>query len=133
VAQRLVFTGVVPRTEVPAAAMAFDIALQTALVPYASPLCLFEYMALGKVILAPDQANHHEVLDKGVDCEMYDPDAPGSIETRLDALMADPQRRAELGAAAKRTLQTRQFVWDGNARRVAAEATSLVGAKPAHP
>jgi len=132
VAQRLVFTGVVPRTEVPAAAMAFDIALQTALVPYASPLCLFEYMALGKVILAPDQANHHEVLEKGVDCEMYDPEAPGSIETRLDALMADPKRRAELGAAAKRTLQTRQFVWDGNARRVAAEATSLVGAKPAH-
>jgi glycosyltransferase involved in cell wall biosynthesis len=132
VAQRLVFTGVVPRADVPAAAMAFDTALQTALVPYASPLCLFEYMALGKVILAPDQPNHHEVLDKGVDCEMYEPVAPGSIEAQPDALMADPARRAKLGAAARRTLQSRQFVWAGNARRVAAEAAHLVGAAPAN-
>jgi glycosyltransferase involved in cell wall biosynthesis len=89
-------------------------------------------MALGKVILAPDQPNHHEVLDKGVDCEMYDPVAPGSIEAQLDALMADPARRAKLGAAARRTLQSRQFVWAGNARRVAAEAAHLVGAAPAN-
>lgn len=126
VADRLVFTGVVPRTEVPAAAMAFDIALQTALVPYASPLCLFEYMALGKVILAPDQPNHHEVLAKGVDCEMYDPAAPQGIEQRLDVLVRDAALRTRLGAAARQTLLTRQFVWDGNARRVAAEAATLI-------
>jgi glycosyltransferase involved in cell wall biosynthesis len=64
VAHKLVFSGVVPRSDVPRSAMAFDIALQTALVPYASPLCLFEYMAMGKAILAPDQPNHHEVLDR---------------------------------------------------------------------
>ncbi len=125
IAHRLVFTGVVPRASVPAAAMAFDIALQTALVPYASPLCLFEYMALGKVILAPDQPNHHEVLSMGVDCDMYDPARPGSIEQRLDALMADAALRRRLGAAARQTLQTRQFVWEGNARRVAAEASAV--------
>jgi glycosyltransferase involved in cell wall biosynthesis len=125
IGHRLVFTGVLPRAEVPAAAMAFDIALQTALVPYASPLCLFEYMALGKVILAPDQANHHEVLTRGVDCEMYDPAVADSIESRLDALLADGERCRRLGAAASRTLRERQFVWEGNARRVAAEAVAL--------
>ena len=125
ITHRLVFTGVVPRTAVPAAAMAFDIALQTALVPYASPLCLFEYMALGKVILAPDQPNHHEVLTRGVDCEMYDPAAARSIESRLNALLLDPPRREQLGLAARQTLRTRHFVWDGNARRVLAEAEVL--------
>ncbi|MDO8770440.1 MAG: glycosyltransferase, partial [Burkholderiaceae bacterium] len=45
VADRLTFTGVVNRARVPALSMAFDIAVQTALVPYASPLCLFEYLA----------------------------------------------------------------------------------------
>ena len=133
IAHRLVFTGVVPRAEVPAAAMAFDIALQTALVPYASPLCLFEYMALGKVILAPDQANHHEVLTRGLDCEMYDPAAAGSIEARLDALLVDAQRREQLGQAARQTLLTRQFVWDGNARRVLAEAAGLLAALRTQP
>jgi hypothetical protein len=42
---------------------AFDIALQTASVPYASPLKLFEYMALSRAVIAPDQPNIREVLE----------------------------------------------------------------------
>ena len=126
IGHKLVFTGVVPRAQVPAAAMAFDIALQTALVPYASPLCLFEYMAMGKAILAPDQPNHHEVLQQGVDCDMYDPAAPGSIELRLDALIADASLRARLGQGARQALADRAYVWEGNARRVADAATALI-------
>lgn len=129
IAQKLVFTGVVPRTRVPAEAMAFDIALQTALVPYASPLCLFEYLAMGKPILAPDQPNHHEVLVKDVDCRMYAPDAPGSIERELDRLMADPAQRAVLGAEAQRALDRRGFYWTANARRVTEVAQSLLTAR----
>ncbi len=129
IAHKLVFTGVVPRAQVPDAAMAFDIALQTALVPYASPLCLFEYMAMGKAILAPDQANHHEVLVRGVDCDMYDPPDPHGIEARLDLLLADPDLRHRLGAAARLALQQRGYHWAGNASRVAAAAGVAVAAK----
>lgn len=118
VKHRLHFTGVLPRREVPAAAMSFDIALQTALVPYASPLCLFEYMALGKAIVAPDQANHHEVLREGIDCVMYRPEEHRSLETALESLVADPARCARLGVAAQRSLNERQFHWIGNAKRV---------------
>lgn len=128
IAHKLVFTGVVPRTSVPAAAMAFDIALQTALVPYASPLCLFEYMAMGKAILAPDQPNHHEVLVRGVDCDMYDPNDPGGVEARLDALIDDAARRQSLGHAARIALQQRQYVWRGNAERVVRAAQEVTGA-----
>ena len=125
IAHKLVFTGVVPRHEVPAHAMAFDIALQTALVPYASPLCLFEYMAMGKAILAPDQPNHHEVLRRGIDCDMYDPHAPGGVESRLDALVADAALRGRLGQGSRQALTDRAYVWEGNARRVAQAATEL--------
>lgn len=126
VVDKLHFTGVVARADVPAAAMAFDVALQTALVPYASPLCLFEYMALGKAILAPDQPNHHEVLTRGVDCEMYEPAIAGSIEVKLNEMVSDRERCLALGAAASQTLRTRQFIWEGNARKVIAEATALI-------
>lgn len=128
IAHKLLFTGVVPRSEVPGHAMAFDVALQTALVPYASPLCLFEYMAMGKAILAPDQPNHHEVLVRDADCDMYDPDADQGIERRLDALMADPARRAALGARARQALQQRGFYWEANARRVAGHAQEVLPA-----
>ncbi len=126
IAHKLKFTGVVPRSGVPAAAAAFDVALQTALVPYASPLCLFEYMALGKAILAPDQANHHEVLVGGVDCELYDPDDETGIEKRLDILTSDAALRARLGAAARQALQDRQYLWASSAQRVTDAAVDAV-------
>jgi glycosyltransferase involved in cell wall biosynthesis len=129
IAHKLKFTGVVPRSSVPAAAAAFDIALQTALVPYASPLCLFEYMALGKAILAPDQPNHHEVLVGGVDSDLYDPADPAGIERRLDVLAGDAALRARLGQAARQALVDRQYVWAGNARRVSDAAVAAVAAQ----
>ncbi len=128
IAHKLKFTGVVPRSQVPAAAAAFDIALQTALVPYASPLCLFEYMALGKAILAPDQANHHEVLVGGIDSALYDPEDSGGIERGLDTLSSDPALRARLGTAAQRALQDRQYLWSGNAKRVTESAADAIAA-----
>jgi glycosyltransferase involved in cell wall biosynthesis len=131
IAHKLVFTGVVPRTEVPGAARAFDIALQTALVPYASPLCLFEYMALGKAILAPDQPNHHEVLVRGEDCEMYDPLASDGVEKALDRMMADSTRLQQLGKAAHQALHARGYMWSGNATRVVAAAQEVI-ARPSH-
>lgn len=129
VAHKLVFTGVVPRTAVPAAAMAFDVALQTALVPYASPLCLFEYLAMGKPVLAPDQANHHEVLVRDIDCCMYAPELPGSIETALDSLIADPARRQAIAVEARRSFERRGFLWASNASRVSDVAAAMRGAR----
>ena len=51
--QRLRFTGFVSRDAVPSHVAAFDIALQPAVTSYASPLKLFEDLALGKAIVAP--------------------------------------------------------------------------------
>lgn len=125
VVHKLHFTGVLPRREVPAAAMSFDIALQTALVPYASPLCLFEYMALGKAIVAPDQANHHEVLQEGIDCEMYQPAQHRGMELALDRLVDNPALRARLGAAAREAIARRELHWTGNASKVVASVRAV--------
>lgn len=119
ISERVRFTGVVRREEVPAIAMAFDIALQTALVPYASPLCLFEYLALGKAIVAPDQPNHHEILTDQVDAILYDPDDDQGIEKALDALRADPGLREQIARAALRVIESKQLTWKQHATRVA--------------
>ncbi len=119
VSDRLHFTGVVQREAVPALAMAFDIALQTALVPYASPLCLFEYLALGKAIVAPDQPNHHEILTHRIDAILYDPDDDQGIEKALDALRADPVWREQIARAALRVIKSKQLTWKQHATRVA--------------
>lgn len=119
VSDRLSFTGVVDREEVPAFAMAFDIALQTALVPYASPLCLFEYLALGKAIVAPDQPNHHEILNDRLDAILYDPDDEQGIEKALDTLRADPEMRKQIAREAQRVIERKKLTWKQHATKVA--------------
>lgn len=128
IADRLTFTGVVPRKQVPVMAAAFDIALQTALVPYASPLCLFEYLALGKAIVAPRQPNHQEILCDGVDALLYDPADPNGIEVALDALCDDAELRERLASRAAHVITERQLTWAHHAKRVTALVERLIGA-----
>ena len=59
---RVRFTGLRAREQIPALVAGFDIALQPRVVDYASPLKIFEYMAAGRAIVAPDQANIREIL-----------------------------------------------------------------------
>jgi glycosyltransferase involved in cell wall biosynthesis len=120
VPDRVSFTGVVQRECVPSLAMAFDIALQTALVPYASPLCLFEYLALGKAVVAPDQPNHREVLKDRVDSILYAPDSDQGIEIALDTLVGDPSLRDRIGKNARRVIRQKGLTWEENAAKVLA-------------
>ena len=119
IADRLTFTGVVNREQVPSLSMAFDIAVQTALVPYASPLCLFEYLALSKAIVAPDQPNHHEILTHGVNAFLYDPEDPEGIEKALDTLSRNLDLRDQMGAAAGEVIARKQLTWRQHAEKVA--------------
>lgn len=124
VSPRVIFAGVVQREAMPAHAAAFDIALQPAAVAYASPLKLFEYMAQGRAIIAPDQANIREVLTDGGDAILF---SASGFENALSALADDAALRDRLGAAARATLVARDFTWAANARRVEAVAERLKG------
>lgn len=129
VPDRLTFTGVVRREEVPAIAMAFDIALQTALVPYASPLCLFEYLALSKAIVAPDQPNHHEILADRVDSVLYDPEDDQGIEKALDVLGKDTGLRERVARAARQVVSNKQLTWNQHATKVVGLFSRLLSEK----
>ena len=118
VADRVTFTGAVPRKDVPALAAAFDIALQTALVPYASPLCLFEYLALGKAIVAPNQPNHREILIDRVDALLYDPVDGLGVEAALDELCDNPVLRESIAASARDVIGRKGLTWERHAARV---------------
>ncbi|MFL1463380.1 glycosyltransferase family 4 protein [Roseococcus sp. DSY-14] len=120
VADRVRFTGLAQREDVPGHVAGFDIALQPAAVPYASPLKVFEYMAAGRAIVAPDQPNLREVLADGRTALLFDPAAPGALWAAIGRLAADAGLRARLGAAARAEVLARDLTWAGNARRVVA-------------
>lgn len=122
---RVTVTGVVDRHEIPAYVAAFDVAVQPKATAYASPLKLFEYMALGRAILAPDQPNLREVLTHGSNALLFAPDDPAALRDVLSRLVVDAGLRARLGAAAARTVADLDLTWDGNARKIAAAAAAL--------
>ena len=130
IADRVRFTGLAPREAVPGLIAGFDIALQPASVPYASPLKVFEYMAAGRAIVAPDQPNIREVLEDGRTALLFDPVRPGAMQEAVARLAADPALRARLGAAARAEVLRRDLTWSGNARRVAALFAALSARRP---
>lgn len=126
VAERLCFTGVVSRDGVAGLISAFDIALQPAANPYASPLKLFEYMAMARAIVAPDQPNIREILQDGRDAVLFSPQDKESFAAAVVKLAADPALRARLAAGATDTVRQRDFTWRRNAERVVELAQQLV-------
>ena len=116
--ERVRFTGVIDRERVPEHVAAFDIALQPAVVPYASPLKLFEYLALGKAIVAPRQPNIEEVLTDGENALLFDNDDTQALEQALSRLCLDPVVRDHISAGAAATIARLGLTWHANARRV---------------
>ncbi|HEY9209573.1 glycosyltransferase family 4 protein [Acidovorax sp.] len=119
-ADRVSFTGVIHRDQVPAHVAAFDVALQPAVTPYASPLKLMEYLVLGKAVIAPATPNLQEVLTDGVNALLFDGDRPGALEQALQQLCSDEPLRQRLAQGATDTIDRLELTWLGNARKVAA-------------
>ncbi len=126
VANQVTFTGVVARDRIIDHIAAFDIALQPDVVSYASPLKLFEYMALGRAIIAPDTANIREVIKQGENALLFDPAREDTFRAALARLCADAALRQTLGAAARHTIVQDGFTWARNAARVEHLARELL-------
>lgn len=129
---RVTFAGLVGRDDIPSYLAAFDIALQPDAVPYSSPLKLFEYMAAGCAIVAPDQPNIREVLIPGRSALLFTPKNPVDFERAVTELCRNPESRALLGKEARAAIISQGLTWDENARRVETLFHGLLapGARP---
>ena len=125
IADRVTFTGIVPRAEFGRHVAAFDIALQPRAVAYASPLKLFDYMAAGKAIVAPDQPNIRELVGDEKSALLFDPQHKTAMLDAILRLVRDSGLRRRLGMAARGLIDERGFTWRENARRVAALGIEL--------
>jgi glycosyltransferase involved in cell wall biosynthesis len=102
------FTGLVPQADGPAHLAAMDI-LVAPHVPnadgtrfFGSPTKLFEYMAMGRAIVASRLEQLGEVLEEGRTAVLVPPGDEATLARAIVGLADDPERRAALGAAARR-------------------------------
>ncbi|MGR3481559.1 glycosyltransferase family 4 protein [Salipiger marinus] len=82
---------------------------------WTSPLKAFEYMALGRAILASDLPNLREVFSDRRNALLCPPEDPEGWVAPLRALAADAGLRARLGDAARQDLAMR-YSWAARAR-----------------
>jgi len=126
ISDRLTFTGIIGRDEVARYVAAFDIALQPAVVAYASPLKLFEYLALGRAIIAPAQPNIMEVLSDGKNAVLFDPDIPGELANAIERVSHDGELRQRIAAGARSSIDEQGLTWHRNAERVVDKFNELL-------
>lgn len=115
---RVTITGIVDRDDVSKYITVFDIALQPDVVEYASPLKLFEYMALNKAILAPDRDNIREILTHDENALLFDPEDDQDFMRHLYSFCINKELRSRIGLAAAKTVEDKKLYWEENARRV---------------
>ena len=93
---------------------------------YTSPLKLFEYLALGRPIVASNLRSIREVLTDERTALLVPPDNPGALASALDRLDSDRELAASLGRAARALAS--EYTWEKRARRLEA---ALEAARPA--
>ena len=126
VSDRVIFAGVIQRAHIAEYMNIFDIALQPAVIPYASPLKLFEYLALGLPIVAPDMPNIREIVGDGDCALLFEPGDKASLNEALFKLCKDSTLRKKLAANATALIDKKGYTWRDNARRIVALTKPLL-------
>ncbi len=119
---RAVFTGLVPQEEGPAHLAACDV-LVSPHVPnpdgtpfFGSPTKLFEYMAMGKGIVASRLDQIGEILEDGASALLVPPGDVDALAAGIARLAGDCPLRERLGAEARRVVLDR-YTWREHTRR----------------
>jgi glycosyltransferase involved in cell wall biosynthesis len=132
-AESAVLTGLVPQEEGPEHLAACDILASPHVANpdgtpfFGSPTKLFEYMAIGKGIVASNLGQIGQVLEHGRTAWLV---APGDIDALVDGLerlIDDAALRSALGAEARREVVAR-YTWHEHTRRTIARLQEIVGA-----
>jgi len=113
----LVITGRVDHSEIPNYIDAIDIAIIPNSNEYRSPIKMFEYMAMGKAIIAPDQPPILEVLENGKTGFIFKNGDGNDLFTKIQTALSNKQMCNSVGLNAK-YLVVNDFTWDIHATKI---------------
>ena len=117
VEEHFTFTGKCYHNQVAKYISAMDITILPDANRYCSPLKLFEYMAMGKPVLAPRLPNVNEILTPGVNSVLFEQGEKEDLEKRLSEIIENKELRQNLGNNARRTVYEKHL-WIHNARKI---------------
>lgn len=120
---RLCFTGFVPAEEVPKYIACMDICVMPDSNVHGSPMKIFEYLAMGKPVVAPAYGPIQEIIQDEVTGLLFPPRDQDKFSYAIRRLLNDRNLRYRLGSAGRTHVLT-FHTWTANARRVLALVSS---------
>jgi glycosyltransferase involved in cell wall biosynthesis len=118
-ASRFWMPGPVTHRQVPSYVMAMDIAVLPSSNPHGSAMKLFEYMGMGKAVVAPRVPAVAEVIRDGENGLLFEPGDAGALVLALRRAMQDGALRERIGRTARQSVLA-NYTWRRNAERVLA-------------
>jgi glycosyltransferase involved in cell wall biosynthesis len=117
VADRVVLTGKVPHAQIPEHLAALDVAVIPHSNTYGSPMKLFEYMAAGRIVVAPWLPPIVSVIGEDDGGLLFPPLDGKGLTGALAKLLDDPALRERLGARAREKVLS-DYVWKRHAQTI---------------
>ena len=108
VAERVTFTGAVPKSEVPGLLARADIFLNTTNVDNA-PVSVTEAMACGLCVVSTDAGGLRDLLTDGEDALLVGRDDPAAMAAAVHRVLMAPDLAARLSRNARREAETRDW------------------------
>jgi len=117
--EAVTFTGIVPFIKVPKYMAICDICIAPFLPVkrfFFSPLKIFEYMAMGKAIIASNMEQIGEVLTDGKNAILVEAGDKSALSEAILDLAMNPELREELGNVARKEVE--KYTWKKNAEKI---------------
>lgn len=121
--EKIIFTGIIPHDRAPEYLAACDVLVSPHLgfedgtKFFGSPTKLFEYMAMGKPIIASDLEQIGEIIQNEINGLKFSPGNVDQLVKCIFQLFEDPDLRARLGKKAREDV-IQNYTWKQNAYRV---------------
>ena len=126
--REVIFSGPVPRHDVPAYIDVMDVCVLPDSNAFGSPIALFEFMAMGKPCVVPDLGPMRDVIEDHATGIMFPQGDHNALGEALLGLVEDPALRNQIGARAKQIVFERH-TWAANASFVVQLALGESSAK----
>lgn len=125
--EKSTFTGRIPYEDVASYIAAGDIAIMPATGSYTNPMKLYEYMALGKAVLAPSQPNVIEIATHDENAYLFEMEDLESMTAALKTVIENPSLRDKLGQNAAKL--GAENTWMKRGETLEAGLMKILGAK----
>jgi glycosyltransferase involved in cell wall biosynthesis len=77
---------------------------------YGNPMKVYEYMAIGKAVIAPNQPTITEIATHGEDSFLFEPENIASLSAALHTLVCDAALREKLGRSGSRRAMENSWI-----------------------